>query len=160
MRARVAHVGVRANDILLTMSRKTKSWTQKWQEAVAKPGLPKVLDCEEMGTRFVVPGPAEVEEIVRHVPRGKVLTMAEMADQLAKKHRVKSACPMTTGVFAWILAHAAEEAKDASIPWWRIVKTGGELNPKYPGAPDLQKGLLEAEGHRVAPKGRKLIVVA
>jgi alkylated DNA nucleotide flippase Atl1 len=143
------------------MAYKRKTWTQKWAEGVAKPDLPKVLDCPEANTRFVVPNPAEVETAVRHVHKGQVATMAEIADKIAKKHQVESCCPMTTGIFAWILAHtAAEEPKGplGNVPWWRVVKAKGELNLKYPGAPDLQRSLLESEGRKVIQKGKKFFV--
>jgi len=140
------------------MAYKRKSWSQKWEEAVAKPDLPKVIDCPEAGTRFVVPNPAEVEAIVKDIPKGKVLTMAEIAEKIAAKHGVPSCCPMTTGIFAWILAHKEVDAGDSTSPWWRVVKKGGELNLKYPGAPELQKELLESEGHWVERKGSRWIV--
>jgi hypothetical protein len=39
------------------------------------------------------------------------LTTVDLIRQaLAQKHGVDIACPMTTGIFAWIAAHAAEEA--------------------------------------------------
>jgi hypothetical protein len=70
---------------------------------------------------------------------------------------------MTTGIFAWIAAHAADEARAAGekriTPYWRTLKTGGELNPKYPGGIPALKKLLAAEGHKVIRKGRKHIVV-
>jgi alkylated DNA nucleotide flippase Atl1 len=141
------------------MAYKPKTWTQKWAEAKAKPERPKVLDCPEMGERFVVPGPAEIEAIVRAVPKGRILSMPELTGQIAKKHGVATCCPMTTGIFVWIMAHAAEESGKGDIPWWRVVKKGGELNPKYPGAPDLQKGLLESEGHRVEVRGKRVILL-
>ena len=60
-----------------------------------------------------------------------------MRKALAKKHGATIACPITTGIFAWIAAHAADEAESAGArritPYWRTLKTGGELNPKYPG---------------------------
>jgi len=40
-------------------------------------------------------------------------------------------------------------------PYWRTLKTGGELNPKYPGGLEKQKGLLESEGHKVVLNGKK-----
>jgi alkylated DNA nucleotide flippase Atl1 len=135
-----------------------KSWTQKWDEAKAKGDLPKVFDCEKSGMRFSVPGPAEVEEIVRRTTPGQVLTSGQIAEELAKKHGSEMCCPMTTGIFAWLMAQAAAEAKDDTLPWWRVVKAKGELNPKYPGAPELQKALLESEGRTVVAKGKRVLV--
>jgi hypothetical protein len=69
---------------------------------------------------------------------------------------------MTTGIFAWIAAHADEESRTAAeknvTPHWRTLKTGGELNPKYPGGVPALKKLLAAEGHKVIRRGKKHIV--
>ena len=70
--------------------------------------------------------------------------------------------PLTTGIFAWIAAHAAAEAEEAggkrTTPFWRTLKSGGELNPKYPGGiPSLQRKLAE-EGHTVRQRGKRFFV--
>jgi alkylated DNA nucleotide flippase Atl1 len=69
---------------------------------------------------------------------------------------------MTTGIFSWIAAHAAEEQqlkgeKDIT-PYWRTLKTGGLLNEKYPGGVEAQKKKLEAEGHTVVQTGKNFFV--
>jgi hypothetical protein len=38
------------------------------------------------------------------------------------------------------------------------LKTGGALNPKYPGGIKEQKKNLESEGHRIIRKGKRYIV--
>ena len=38
---------------------------------------------------------------------------------------------------------------------WRTLKSDGELNPKYPEAIELQKKLLEEEGHTIITKKTK-----
>ena len=66
---------------------------------------------------------------------------------------------MTTGIFAWIAANAAEElrseGKKRITPYWRTLKSKGELNPKYPGGIEAIRKLLEAEGHKIIEKGKK-----
>ena len=68
----------------------------------------------------------------------------------------------TTGIFAWIAAHAAAEAEAAgekkTTAFWRTLKTGGELNLKYPGGVGLLKRKLKAEGHKVKQKGKRFLV--
>jgi len=68
-----------------------------------------------------------------------------------------------TGIFAWIAANAAEEQRQEGkhdiTPYWRTLKTGGVINPKYPGGVERQKRLLEKEGHKVVQKGKKYVVV-
>ncbi len=127
-----------------------KSWREKLDAAN---GLPKTM---------VIPAPREVDALMRLVPKGKVTTIEHLREALAKKHGTMMACPMTTGIFAWIAAHAAEEARAAgdadATPWWRTLKTGGVLNAKYPGGLAEQKRRLVAEGHRVARRGRETVV--
>jgi hypothetical protein len=75
---------------------------------------------------------------------------------------VSFACPITTGIFAWIAAHAADEAeregKKRVTPYWRTLKTGGELNLKYPGGAANLRMRLEAEGHEVVKRGKRFFV--
>ena len=54
-----------------------------------------------------------------------------------------------------IAAWASHQRAEDKIPYWRTLKTGGELNEKYPGGTEAQKALLEAEGHTVLSRGRK-----
>ena len=57
-------------------------------------------------------------------------------------------------------AAADDEAdgKKKITPYWRTLKSGGELNPKYPGGIEEQKVRLEDEGHTVMLKGKRAIV--
>ena len=144
---------------------KRKSWVEKLKDSK---GLPKVeIITEKMSKRWgtgtvVIPAPMEVNEMMRRVPEGKLLTINEIRVALAKKHGATIGCPITTGIFAWIAANAAEEQRqegEKSItPYWRTLKTGGVINEKYPGGVEGQKKLLEKEGHQVIQKGKKYIV--
>lgn len=145
--------------------KRRKSWREKLADAK---GLPKTGRIEgRMATRWgtgtmVVPAPLEVDAMMKKVPRGRLTTINEIRCALARKHRVDVGCPITTGIFAWIAAHAAEEGAAAGLkritPYWRTLKTGGELNAKYPGGvPALRKRLL-AEGHKVLKKGKRYLV--
>ena len=42
--------------------------------------------------------------------------------------------------------------------YWRTLKSGGELNPKYPGGIAKLRKRLAAEGHRVVAKGKRFFV--
>ena len=42
--------------------------------------------------------------------KGKLSTINEIREILAKKYSATIDCPITTGIFAWVAAHAAEEA--------------------------------------------------
>lgn len=110
----------------------------------------------------VIPAPIEVDEIMKKVPEGKLTTINDIRAALAKKHSATIGCPMTTGIFAWVAAHAAEEqgqkGEKKITPYWRTLKAGGEINEKYPGGVEAQKKLLEKEGHHVIQKGKKYLV--
>lgn len=132
-------------------------------------GLPKVEKIEgklskRWGTGTVaIPAPREVDELMRRVPEGKIITINEIRAALAKKHGATIGCPMTTGIFAWIAANAAEEQRQKGekdvTPYWRTLKTGGVINEKYPGGVEAQKKVLEKERHKVTQKGKKWVVV-
>lgn len=142
-----------------------KSWTEKLAD---DKGLPKVEEItDKMSKRWgtgtvVIPAPMEVDTMMKKVPEGKLITINEIRAALARKHKATIGCPITTGIFAWIAAHAAEEQRQKGekdiTPYWRTLKTGGEINEKYPGGGEKQKKLLEKEGHKVIQKGKKCIV--
>src|SRR6187401_469017 len=90
---------------------------KSWQEKLADDkDLPKVFRLTgKAKTKWgagtmVIPAPREVDAVMRGVPRGKLITINEIRAKLAKKHKATVGCPITTGIFAWIAAHAAEEA--------------------------------------------------
>ena len=145
------------------MSYQRKTWREKLAD---NKGFPKVVDAatsKRGGTgTFVIPAPMEVDELMRRVPKGKLTTINELRQILARRHGATTACPITTGIFSWIAAHAAVEAtaegaKDAT-PYWRTLKSKGELNPKYPGGIAGLKRKLSGEGHNVIQKGKRFFV--
>jgi hypothetical protein len=97
----------------------------------------------------------------RHL-RHSLTTIDELRKALARKHGATISCPITTGIFAWIAAHAAAEAVAAGAkrvtPYWRTLKSKGEINPKYPGGLAEMKRRLLAEGHQVESKRRRAFV--
>ena len=147
------------------MGYKKKSWREKLAD---DKGLPRVETItEKMSTQWgtgtiVIPAPVEVDEIMKRVRKGKLITVNEIRNILAKNHGATTGCPITTGIFAMIAAHVAheemEEGKTRITPYWRTLKSDGEINPKYPGGIKDQKKRLESEGHKVIQKGKKCIV--
>ena len=111
---------------------------------------------------MVIPAPLEVDALMKQVPKGKVVTINELRKALATRHHVTFACPITTGIFSWIAAHAAEESENAGAtrvtPYWRTLKNGGEVNAKYPGGVEQLGKRLKAEGHRLVKRGEKTFV--
>ncbi len=140
-----------------------------WQEKLADDkGLPKVKKVTgKMSKRWgtgtmVIPAPMEVDGIMKEIPKGKLITINEIREKLAKRHNANFCCPITTGIFAWISANAADEqareGKKKITPYWRTLKSGGEINPKYPGGVGAIKVLLKQEGHKVIHKGKRYFV--
>jgi alkylated DNA nucleotide flippase Atl1 len=143
-----------------------RTWCEKLQDSKGLPRVEKIT--ERMSKRWgtgtvVIPAPTEVDELMNKVPEGKLTTINQIRDALAKKHKATIGCPITTGIFASIAAHAAEEQKIKGqknvTPFWRTLKVGGVINEKYPGGTEEQKKLLTEEGHRVVQKGKKCVVV-
>ena len=80
-----------------------------------------------------------------------------MRDYLAKTNNADFTDPMTAGIFVNIVAWASYQRDEDITPYWRTLKSDGELNVKYPEGKELQKRLLEEEGHTIISKGTKNI---
>ena len=145
---------------------KRKTWQEKLNDNKC---LPTVIEITEKQSKrwgsgtCAIPSPKEVDEIMRHVPKGKLITINNIREIIAERYNATISCPMTTGIFAWISANAAEEmlaeGKKKITPYWRTLKSKGELNSKYPGGLKHQMELLESEGHEVYQKGSRFFVM-
>jgi hypothetical protein len=142
-----------------------KSWREKLADDKGLPKIGEVIGklSKRWGTGImVIPAPREVDALMRQVPKGRLVTISELRDALARKHKAAFACPITTGIFSWIAAYAAAEDeadnKKRVTPYWRTLKTGGEVNPKYPGGTAALAKRLRAEGHKVVTKGKRVLV--
>jgi hypothetical protein len=150
-----------------------------WQEKLAdKPGYPKRVTLEtrfpcynavhkmgaETGDPVVLVNPSPVVALMRQVPRGRLTTIVDICQNLARRHQAQGCCSLTAGIFIMTAANAAEEARsegrDLDIPYWRTLKADGSLNEKYPGGVQAHKRLLEEEGFAVAQKGSRYYVAA
>jgi alkylated DNA nucleotide flippase Atl1 len=147
----------------MASSRTRKSWQEKLADSKDLPRVERITGkmSRQWGKgTVVIPAPIEVDEIMRSVPKGKVITINQIRDRLARKHGATIGCPITTGIFAWVAAHAAEEeaqqGKKRVTPYWRTLKSGGELNEKYPGGVKAQAAHLRKEGLAIEPgKGKR-----
>jgi hypothetical protein len=125
--------------------------------------MPANLQTRSGKGRFVIAAPLEVDGLMRQVKKGHLTTIDEIRRALAQHHRATLACPMTTGMFANFAAQAAADDEAAGkvrvTPYWRTLKAGGELNPKFPGGLEVLRARLEAEGHTVHVRGKRMFVV-
>src|ERR1041385_7667249 len=94
------------------MAYKKRSWQGKLADSKDLPRLCDATKSKRGGTgTFVIPAPLEVDALMKKVRRGKVTTIGHIQKALAAKYNTTTACPITTGIFAWIAAHAANEAE-------------------------------------------------
>jgi hypothetical protein len=146
------------------MARK-KTWREKQTDSK---DLPKVVLLNAnaqkhwKGSSMAIPSPIDVDEIMAKVKKGKLITINQIRESIARKYDADIGCPLTCGIFSWMAAHAAAEAaaegKRRITPYWRTLKSNGELNPKYPGGVAGQRQHLEAEGFKVVQKGKRYLV--
>ena len=125
-------------------------------------GMPKIQIVTDQATiqkyggeRMYFAPPIAYDALMRAVPRGKVITLGEIRAHLARQNGADFTDPFTAGIFVSIAAWASAQRAGDETPYWRTLKAGGELNPKYPGGVQAQRERLEAEGHTVLRKGRK-----
>jgi len=150
-----------------------KTWVQKIED---KKTFPKILKLEKSfpcynavhkmganaGDPVILVNASEIWPLMAEVPQGRLTTISDICKQIAKKHKVKGCCTLTTGIFIMSIANAVEEAVvsgDKSslikIPYWRTLKADGFLNEKYPGGLEEHKKRLEDEGYKITARGKK-----
>lgn len=130
-----------------------------WRQKLERQQEPKIVDIPvRMQARFgkgrmVIPKPLDVDALIRSVPKGKLVTVLQLREELARRSKVDVACPLCTGIFVRIAAEAAAEERRAGkktvTPYWRVLSSEGRLNPKFPGH-NSQRRMLSGEGHKIA----------
>lgn len=138
------------------MSKTRKSWREKLEVAPE----PKVVDDPRGRGKMLIPKPLDVDALIRKVQKGKLATVDQTRERLAKDFHADLTCPLVTGIFLRTAAEAAEEdlrvGKKSITPYWRIIKADGSLNEKFPGGTEAQAGHLKEEGHGIQPsQGKK-----
>jgi hypothetical protein len=128
-----------------------------WRQKLERQQKPKIVEIPaRMQARFgkgrmVIPRPLDVDSLIRLVPKGRLVTVLQLREELARRSRVDVACPLCTGIFLRIAAEVADEERRAGkktvTPYWRVVTGEGRLNPKFPGGTNAQKRMLASEGH-------------
>lgn len=109
------------------------------------------------GSKMYFAPPIEYNNIMQKIPHGKIITVEKIRAYFAKTNGADFTEPMTAGIFVTIAAWASYQRNDDKIPYWRTLKSNGELNSKFPGGVEAQKEKLEEEGHSVIQKGNKNI---
>ncbi len=74
------------------MVKMRKTWREKLVETGEKQGLPRVVEVnEKMSQRWgtgtvVIPAPLEVDAIMRMVPAGRLITINQIREIMAKRY--------------------------------------------------------------------------
>jgi hypothetical protein len=127
-----------------------------WRKKLEKEIAPKIVEVPDRWAsqighgKMLVPTPLLVDAAIKKIPKGKLATVNTIRRYLADQYSADITCPLTTGIFLNIAAHTAEEDKMKGgkkiTPYWRVLKEGGLLNPKFPGGAIMQSINLKREG--------------
>lgn len=137
-------------------------------EKMSTPAKPEVklikrpISASFPAGEMLIATPRVIDKAVRSIKKGKVISVLDLRERLAKQFEADYTCPLTTGIFLRIVAENAEFERSRGAqrvaPYWRVVQKDGSLNPKFPGGVNAQARKLRAEGVKVVTKGAKLKV--
>ncbi len=135
-----------------------KDFNAMMNDSKDMPKLQKLTDEKSIkkygGDKMYFAPPIDYDNVMRLVPFGRLLTVGDIRAYFARQNGADFTDPITAGIFVSIVAWASFQRADNKTPYWRTLKAGGELNPKYPGGVEAQKEMLEREGHTILQKGR------
>ncbi|MEZ4361241.1 MAG: hypothetical protein R3B48_13740 [Kofleriaceae bacterium] len=111
--------------------------------------------------RRLLPSPLELEELIRRIPRGRVLRLAEARATLAIKFRADYACAKSVHSALLLVAEAAREERGRAgppTPYWRVVNDDGSLVRALPDGEAHLAAKLEEDGVALFRLGRGVVV--
>jgi alkylated DNA nucleotide flippase Atl1 len=129
---------------------KKKSWREKLQTQIRD---------HQTGLYYVVlPSTEDVENVIKNVGFGNLITARQLRDYLGKSYSADSSCSRVINNVLKALSDVdvKEIACDVDVPFWRVVKNDGQLNPTLRIGLESQASLLEKEGHElIREEGKK-----
>ena len=99
------------------------------------------------------PADARLENELRQQLAQRETELAQTREQLSQ-----SRTSLATAQANQAAAEAEAAGAKRITPFWRTLKTGGEINPKYPGGAEHVAQRLRAEGHQIIAKGKRLLL--
>ena len=106
--------------------------------------------------RMLKPCAATVAALVAQIPSGQVVTSDLLRRKLADQFGVEVACPYDTKMALLKISNDSSlNESGLNVPYWRVIKTNGELNHQYRGGLEAQMALLQSEGFTVDDSGKK-----
>jgi hypothetical protein len=146
------------------MPKMRKTWRQKLEEKNPEHGkivdVPAKMQSKFLVGKMLIPKPLDIDALINQVPKGKLATVIQIKDKLARDANANCCCPLTTGIFLRIVAETAEEdlkkGKKGITPYWRVLRADGSLNGRFPGGVQSQAARLKEEGHIInVDRGKK-----
>ncbi|VAW74806.1 hypothetical protein MNBD_GAMMA12-3280 [hydrothermal vent metagenome] len=104
--------------------------------------------------RMVKPSPETVKSVVTKIRKGKLVTLNQLREKLAKDFSVETACPASTTKALQVLSK-----EDKPICYWRVIKQKGELISKFPNGVKSHALLLEKEAFDIDLSKKNPVVV-
>lgn len=132
-----------------------KTWSEKFLTRTEPEVI--VLDKKfadvQAGESMVITTPKIIEDYMRTIPKGQESSVAEFRVWAAKKYKADKACPVTSGMFARIVAEKQIEEMDAGkvaekdiAPFWRMIGPKSPILKKLSFDLGIWKKHREAEG--------------
>ena len=93
---------------------------------------------------MVKPSPNTVKAIVKKLRKGKLATLEQIREKIARDFGVQTACPASTTKAVQLLSKELRP-----VCYWRVIKNKGELIAKFPKGVEGHAALLEKEGFEI-----------
>ncbi len=120
--------------------------TPEWEEKLGK-------------GKILIPAPKDIEKLINQTKKGDLITIEIIRMHLAIEKGVQLTAATPTSIYLKKIALASEEEKLQNkkeiTPYWRVLKSGGLLNEKFPGGLEQQQELLKKEGHKFELYGKR-----
>ena len=113
--------------------------------------MEKFLGCSG---KMVKPTTDVVKAIVQKVQKGKLVTLEQIREKLAREFSVETACPASTVKALQILS-----GEEQPVCYWRVIKKKGELISKFPNGIEGHASLLQKEGFEINFRKKNPVVV-
>ncbi len=130
-----------------------KTWKQKLEEK-KQPKL-QVIEKSMAGLRagdtLFMPTPQLIKQFMEGIPEGQQVSVQQMRQQLAQTHQGDATCPVSTSMFARIVAEAAWEdiqaGKDPTqvTPFWRVIEPNSSIAQKLACGSEFIDAMREQE---------------
>ena len=122
---------------------KRKTWVEK--RNLSNELKVEVIDKDfadvKKGEKMLIATPLIVDDYIRHIPKGKEGSLAQMRKDLAAEYHADKTCPVTSGIFLRIVAEAAYEEYQQGNPISKITPFWRIINEQSPAAKKLTFGI-------------------